>query len=424
MMAREAIDRVLLRGLALLLLLLSGTTRAAEVAGVNHDGDYSVRITGPIASGDYDHVAAMLKGGLVNRVELDSDGGALGEALAIGRLIYKKKLDTVVADGKTCASACGIIWLAGRHRVIEGAGRVGFHAIYLNDGSQDISSDGNALVGAYFNGLGLSTDAIVYLTHAKPTDMRWFTPADAWYLAIDTEWRRPNPPHPNLVGRMAVEYSVKKERLGALLTKDHPLEYQQFVSDVYDAQMAGQDWPNAMRNATISLRLPQLEDAALHNALIGTFGQQLIDITYVRFGAYLVGRNDAGCDKLFSDNAEPAAQLFKDGPDDLKAAYLGYIADATEFALKSNPKPGANAPATSADRAYMKSQIKKLLRKAYSQLSKAEQRRLAAAKPGAEVVLRCKISIAALRAGEADRRLVRALLQPDLAKPKQPQPKG
>ena len=109
-------------------------------------------------------------------VGLESDGGAAMEALNIGTTIRKRGFDTLVL--KTCASACALIWLAGHTRWAGPKAAIGFHAIYYGEGN--ISSGGNALVGAYLRDLGLSLKAIRYLTQAPPDGMEWLSIESAY----------------------------------------------------------------------------------------------------------------------------------------------------------------------------------------------------------------------------------------------------
>jgi hypothetical protein len=86
--------------------------------------------------------------------------------------------DTLVLDNRTCASACALIWLAGHYRWAAPKAAIGFHAIYYGDGN--VSSGGNALVGAYLRDLGLSLKAIRYLTQAPPNGMEWLSIESAY----------------------------------------------------------------------------------------------------------------------------------------------------------------------------------------------------------------------------------------------------
>jgi hypothetical protein len=93
----------------------------------------------------------------------------------------------------TCASACALIWLAGARRYVWDTAKIGFHGAF-DAVTMEGSGPGNAIVGAYLNKLGLSYQAIVYMTAASPTDMRWLHSDDAkrWGVAAEnfgTEWK-------------------------------------------------------------------------------------------------------------------------------------------------------------------------------------------------------------------------------------------
>ena len=61
--------------------------------------------------------------------------------------------------------------------------KIDFHGVF--DGQTlRASGPGNGLVRAYLNKLGLSYEAIAYLTSASPTDMVWLHSADAKRLGI------------------------------------------------------------------------------------------------------------------------------------------------------------------------------------------------------------------------------------------------
>jgi hypothetical protein len=59
-------------------------------------------------------------------VELTGPGGRLGEGMRIAELIEERNLTTIVRE--RCASACTFAFAGGRERIVEGAGRLGFHA--------------------------------------------------------------------------------------------------------------------------------------------------------------------------------------------------------------------------------------------------------------------------------------------------------
>ena len=121
-------------------------------------------------------------------VLLDSPGGLAGVGMEIGRTISIKGFSTAVVENTICASSCGLVWLAGKHRFITPTSKVGFHAVFSDtSGQQTVSSAGNALVGSYLQQLGLSANVIVYVTDAAPASMQWLTAADAKQIGLDID---------------------------------------------------------------------------------------------------------------------------------------------------------------------------------------------------------------------------------------------
>jgi hypothetical protein len=84
-----------------------------------------------------------------------------------------------VADNALCASACALVWLGGKERFMGKNARIGFHAAREDD-SLEVSSTGNAIVGAYLYQVGI-TDfrTITFITRARPDAMTWLTQYDA-----------------------------------------------------------------------------------------------------------------------------------------------------------------------------------------------------------------------------------------------------
>jgi hypothetical protein len=121
-----------------------------------------IEITGEVVPGDDARfksiISTMPAGGFIY---LESPGGSALTAIAIGRLIRARGLNTSITAG-TCASACGIIWLAGVRRHIGPTGKVGFHAAY-NGVTLEQSGFANALIGAYLNGSSVESVGNVWL---------------------------------------------------------------------------------------------------------------------------------------------------------------------------------------------------------------------------------------------------------------------
>lgn len=174
-------------GLCLLALPLSmGPADAAmiERRQLNEALDL-ILLTGAIQQGDgqtFRDVAAASENAVVL---LNSEGGSVVAALEIGRAIRLRNFSTGVTPGTLCASACALAWLAGSTRMLGDSSKIGFHAAYIVDGGKVSESGvGNALIGAYLNQIGLSEQAIVFVTSAPPQGIAWLSSKDASALGI------------------------------------------------------------------------------------------------------------------------------------------------------------------------------------------------------------------------------------------------
>ena len=173
---------------AILASILAGSIiLSANAATIKYEGIMEglnvISITGQIAAGDADRfkeIATTLTGPTV--VRLHSPGGLVVDGLNIGIAIHSLGYQTAVLDDAVCASACGLIWLAGKPRLLTESSKIGFHAASRGDGQE--SGKGNAFVGAYLRSLDLSYEAIAYLTDAPPDDMQWLSASDAVKVGI------------------------------------------------------------------------------------------------------------------------------------------------------------------------------------------------------------------------------------------------
>ena len=170
---------------SLLVLSLSSAT-AAQAAEIDvkpvDNGSTLIVIEGDFEHSDVDTFRTKIAALSTPRVTVafKSDGGSLVAGIRIGTLIREKKFATVIPDGGSCASACALAWLGGSRRFMGEGATVGFHAAYVLKSYGPVeSSSGNAILGAYLNQLGLSEDAILYLTKTAPTSIQWMSLADA-----------------------------------------------------------------------------------------------------------------------------------------------------------------------------------------------------------------------------------------------------
>jgi hypothetical protein len=171
--------------LALLLAVPAAEAASIEVKKVDAASSL-VMIEGDLELSDIElfrnKVAPLSKATVAFR----SDGGSLLAGIRIGMLIRVKNFNTVVPDTAQCASACAVAWLGGAHRYMGVGSKVGFHAAYVQRaGTATESGPGNAVLGAYLDQIGLPEDAIVYITQAAPSSMKWMSLEDAEQHGIE-----------------------------------------------------------------------------------------------------------------------------------------------------------------------------------------------------------------------------------------------
>lgn len=93
-------------------------------------------LNGTIKQGDADRFAAHLDAtGAPDFIALNSPGGVVEEALAVGRLVREREVDTVVLAGLFCISACPYILAGGVERTVSHDGAVGLHQHYYDANS-------------------------------------------------------------------------------------------------------------------------------------------------------------------------------------------------------------------------------------------------------------------------------------------------
>ncbi len=149
-------------------------------------------LTGTIDPGAADRVAAEIAahGEYVRTVALDSPGGAVADALKIGRLIRDKGYATSVAAGALCASSCPLVFAGGRTRLATTQSAIGVHQIYAaapaGPLATQLAAAGNAMSAAQT----MTAEIARYLTQMGVAEEVWLkaleTPPDRLtYLSAD-----------------------------------------------------------------------------------------------------------------------------------------------------------------------------------------------------------------------------------------------
>jgi hypothetical protein len=153
-------------------------------------------LTGTIDPGSAGRFAAEIeaRGEYVQTIVLDSPGGSVVDALAIGSLIHEKGLATKVAAGSLCASSCPIIFASGATRIASNEAAIGVHQIYAAALSSDPQSALRVAGTAMSDAQSTTATIIGHLTEAGVDPALWLhaleTPPDRLYYFTPEEMQR------------------------------------------------------------------------------------------------------------------------------------------------------------------------------------------------------------------------------------------
>jgi hypothetical protein len=164
-------------------LLLATATQAAEVKVLSPADEATstpalIIIKGKLEKDDEGKFLGTLGTLRSAIVFLESPGGPLGVAISLGLTIRKRGLETAVADGAICTSACALAWLGGSPRRIGQHAHIGFHEPW-DPSTRESSLKGDAAIANYIRQLGLPYAALLLLLRAGPSSMEWLTEASS-----------------------------------------------------------------------------------------------------------------------------------------------------------------------------------------------------------------------------------------------------
>lgn len=155
-----------------------------------------LHLTGSIDVGSAERFAAEIaaRGEYVQTVVLDSPGGSVMDALAIGSLIHDNGLATKVAAGSLCASSCPIVFASGATRIASPEAAIGVHQIYAAALSGD-QQNALRVAGTAMSGAQTATAEIIsHLTKTGVDPALWLhaleTPPDRLYYFTTEEMTR------------------------------------------------------------------------------------------------------------------------------------------------------------------------------------------------------------------------------------------
>jgi hypothetical protein len=139
-------------------------------------------VSGVIGPGSYEEFRSALADARPKLVVLDGPGGILGEALLIGQEVRRLQLDTMVGPGRSCASACAVVFLSGHVKYMANGASVGLHSASYADGRAD--PEATDLMARYLREMGVPNATLRRMARTAPKDIRWLTRAEQKAMGI------------------------------------------------------------------------------------------------------------------------------------------------------------------------------------------------------------------------------------------------
>ena len=152
-----------------------------QVALVVSDDNRTLGFSGPIAFGVTRRVRAVLAAHpSITTVRLTSPGGRVVEARELSEVIARRGLTTVAVGN--CASACTVLFMAGRERLLAPTSTLGFHRYLSPDPEQEEAEANMAIDRRYFRARGIPA-WFVERAFATPNDEMWRPSLDEMRVA-------------------------------------------------------------------------------------------------------------------------------------------------------------------------------------------------------------------------------------------------
>jgi hypothetical protein len=187
---------VRIRGVALFislaLVLLSGLWASAPAAAGNvhrdgrgqagRDNKSALVLSGIIRPGTFKRFVADIARRKPEIIIVEGPGGRIFESMLIGTEIRRRSIPVLVRANRFCASACAVIFLSARTKLLGTGARIGVHSAADLRGQADPS--GNRLLTGYLQSIGVPDSLVRQVAAVPPGEIRWLTKAEQRTLHI------------------------------------------------------------------------------------------------------------------------------------------------------------------------------------------------------------------------------------------------
>jgi hypothetical protein len=109
-------------------------------------------------------------------IVFDSPGGDMYGGVQMATIVARQGLNTGVAHGGVCASACVMAWAAGVHKSTATDARIGVHM--ARDGDYHIASDATLFYARFVKQTGAPASVVAGLVSTPPQEVYWLSLAE------------------------------------------------------------------------------------------------------------------------------------------------------------------------------------------------------------------------------------------------------
>jgi hypothetical protein len=164
-------------------------------------GGGKLMATGTITPGVSEAFAAEIdkRGDYIKTVALNSPGGSVADALAMGRLIRDKNFATEIEPGKYCASSCPLVFAAGVERRVGDKAIIGVHQVAaagqasgLPRDEMNVAQNISARCQRYLGDMGVNLQVWVHAMETPHDKLFVFKPDELKSLNLATSTAVPS----------------------------------------------------------------------------------------------------------------------------------------------------------------------------------------------------------------------------------------
>ena len=261
----------------------------------------SVEFSGPIVIGVTDRVLAALdEHPGITTVRLASPGGRVVEARDLAKAIRARGL-TTVADGN-CASACTVLFMAGRDRLISPKGSIGFHRYRSPDPAQEEAQANMAIDRRIFRSDGVP-DWFLDRAFDTPNSGMWrpslaeLKTANVVTGELTLDGQRAGAP----IDRASIEAQAWQSPLYTALKNHEPEVYEKVIEAMVQGASSG------ISISDVGLRSRPLINQLTTKYVRAASDEAIVKATSVAIETMrtLQGRSPHACYRYFRPTGEP-----------------------------------------------------------------------------------------------------------------------